>query len=233
MKAIISGASKGIGRATAIALAKEGYDLILLSRSESALNELKNYINSELKEDVKIEIKAIDLSSKEEVDQLQLNIHEKDQLLLVNNVGGYQNEDILRLKREEVEKMLSVNLFGSIALSEKCLPYIQKAKQSQIVNISSINGLNADANATAYSISKHALKAWNDALREELRTKGVKVTAFYPGPVNTTSWEGVDVEHAAMIQAEDIAKLIVQLGKLSEGALVEEIKITPLNFKMS
>jgi short-subunit dehydrogenase len=107
---------------------------------------------------------------------------------------------------------------------------MKAAERGMIVNISSINGLAADQHAAAYSISKHALKAWNDALREELRNSGIRVTAFYPGPVNTSSWEGLPVDHQAMIQAEDIAELVVCIGRISSAALVEEVRISPLKF---
>ena len=83
----------------------------------------------------------------------------------------------------------------------------------------------------SYSISKHALKAWNDSLREELRTKSVKVTAIYPGAMNTSSWDEVEnVERQKMIQVEDVAKLIRQLIEIGESTLVEEIRLSPLNF---
>ncbi len=231
MKAIISGASRGLGKATAIAMAAEGYDLLLISRSENDLKKLQKELEEEHKR-LKIEILPIDLSSPD----LELNFDlsdEMEEMVLINNVGSYQNEKVSGLKKEEIEKMLSVNLFSSVALTNSILPFLRKCKKAQIVNISSINGLEADPNATAYSISKHSLKAWNDALREELRKENIKVTAFYPGPINTTSWEGADVDHSAMIQAEDIAQMIVQVCKLSLGALVEDVKMNPLNFKLN
>lgn len=232
MKAIISGASRGIGKATAFAFAKAGFDLLLLSRSKDDLRDLKQKLEQE-NSLITIQISSIDLGNTNEIKELHLHSLNENHIVLVNNVGSYQNDQASKLSQEELQKMLAVNLYGTIELTKQLMPSLRRARKAQIVNISSINGLAADSNATAYSISKHALKAWNDALREELRANQIKVTAFYPGPVNTTSWEGVEVDHAAMIQADDIAKLILQLNELSDGALVEEIRISPLNFNPS
>jgi len=232
MKAIISGASKGIGRASAIALAKEGFDLILISRNESDLQELSDHIHEALNPNLDISCIAFDMTNSEEIQDLKMDL-DSERLVLVNNVGSYMNDNASSIDLNELERMLSINLKSSIELTKKCLPSLRKAKRSLVVNISSINGLDADHIAASYSISKHALRAWNNALREEVRKEGIKVTALYPGPVNTRSWDGMDVDHEAMIQAEDIGEIIASLTKLSDWALVEEVKINPLQFKLS
>lgn len=231
MKVIISGASRGIGKATAIKLAKEGYNLLLISRDLSSLEDLKNEIKE--KYAVEVDIFSADLSKENSLDNLKIKTAEKEKLILINNVGTYANDNASSLNKKEIEQLLETNLYGSIRLTELALPFLRKAKGSMIINIASINALKADLNATAYSISKHALKAWNDALREELRKENIKVTALFPGPVNTSSWEGMDMNQAAMIQSTDIASLIYTISCLSESALVEEILITPLNFKLN
>lgn len=227
MKAIISGASRGLGRSVAMAFAKEGFELVLLSRTEKDLKELE----AEIKEDVRIAIQPIDLSDSSAIQALDLSWAEDDKLVLVNNVGTFSMEEILEIDRETIHKMMEINLYGSLELTNRLMPYLKKANSAHIFNISSINGLDANSEAPAYSISKHALKAWNDGLREKLRKEGIKVTAFYPGPINTSSWDGMDVDHEAMIQTEDIAELIVQINKMHKGTLIEEVRMTPTNFQ--
>ena len=233
MKAIISGASRGIGKACAIHLAKEGYDLCLISRKLADLEDLKSKIIAESK--VEIDLLPLDLTDLEAIDKVEWEVilNDDQQLLLINNLGTYKNDAASEIATSEVDEFMRFNLYSAIRLSEHIIPSMKKAAKGLIVNIVSINGLAADHHAASYSISKHALKAWNDALREELRTTGIKVTSFYPGPVNTSSWDGISVDHQAMIQADDVAEMIVTIGKLSDSALVEEVRINPLHFNPS
>jgi short-subunit dehydrogenase len=90
--------------------------------------------------------------------------------------------------------------------------------------------INATAFAADYSISKHAFKAWNDALRAELRSKKIKVSAIFPGSVNTSSWDGIEVDRNQMIQAEDIAECVSCILKMKTNTLLDEIHISPNTF---
>ena len=233
MKAIISGASKGVGRACAITLGKAGYDLCLISRRIENLESVKQEVLRHKK--VEIQLLAMDMSSREAIDKTdwQKVMNDESDVLLINNLGTYLKDIASELTVEQLEKFMEFNLYSAIRISGYVLPKMKAEKKGQIVNILSVNALEADKFATAYSISKQAFKAWNDALREEIRTSDIKVTAFYPGAINTASWDGMDVENEAMIQPEDIAEMIVSLGKLSKTALIEEIRISPMNFKPS
>ncbi|MAY83654.1 MAG: hypothetical protein CMP59_05915 [Flavobacteriales bacterium] len=233
MKAIISGASKGLGRVCAITMAKAGHNLCLISRSLDNLESLKAEILKDC--EIDIQLLAMDMTNAEAIDEVnwQKLIGDESDLLLINNLGTYQNDLASELSVEQIEKFMQFNLYSAIRMSGYVLPQMKAQKKGQIVNILSINALQADKNATAYSMSKQAFKAWNDALREELRTSNIKVTAFYPGAINTSSWDGMDVENESMIQPEDIAELILSLGKLSKAALVEEVRLSPMNFDPS
>jgi len=125
---------------------------------------------------------------------------------------------------------MEVNLYSSIMLTDMVLPSMIKNQAGLVVNIGSVMSIKAEQYASIYSISKHALKAWNDALRERLRQKGIQVSAIYPGSVNTSSWKKEQLDVQAMIQPEDVAKLVISLSKLSPSCLVEEIRLSPLNF---
>lgn len=228
MKVLISGASRGVGRAIARQFAKEENELFLLSRTKSDLQLLKEELDGKCK----VHILPIDLSDQQQIERFSLQDFKGDELSLVNNVGTYSREELSNLDRTAIERIMAVNLYGTIELTNKLLAELRDAKNASIFNISSINGLMSDPGATAYSITKHSMKAWNDALREELRKDDIKVTAFYPGPINTSSWEGMDVDLEAMIQAEDIARMIETISTLSKGSLVEEVRMSPLNFRL-
>jgi len=224
MRAIISGATRGIGRAIATKLAAEGVDLLLLARTESDLLALKEELKAS---NSKVEVLAIDLSNQKAIQSLKI----KGEInVLINNLGIYTVGDPLSLTVSEVQQQIETNLYSAIGLTAHCLPKLL-AQQGKIINIGSVMSLNAAEMATAYSISKHAFKGWNDALRESLRIKNVKVSAIYPGAVNTSSWNGIEADCSQMIQAEDIAELVSSLLKMSNNTLVEEIRISPRDFK--
>ncbi len=228
MKAIISGATRGIGKAIAEAFSQANIDLILLAREAKTLEKLKSDLQHSKCEVVCL---AIDLTAKEMEKQLRSEIaNPQDVELLVNNVGWYAMNSASETKPSELQKQLDINLYPAIQLSNFILPYFIEKSAGRIVNIGSIMSLHPAPFASNYSISKHALKAWNDTLREEQRANGIQVNAIYPGAVNTSSWDGQDANREAMIQPEDIAQLILSIIKLGPTTSVDEIRLSPLQF---
>ena len=228
MKAIISGATRGIGKAIASALAAKGYQLILLARSENELKKLANELSqSQLLHDYY----ALDLTDINQIKALSEKLIANNFIeLLINNLGEFTVDQASSLKEKELTQSFEINLFTAINLTQAVLPSLRNSNSPSIINIGSVMGLSASKEATAYSISKHAFKAWNDALREELRTDNIKVSCIYPGAVNTSSWDGTDANREAMIQADDIAKVVSNLVELGSTCLVEEVRISPMNF---
>lgn len=227
MKAVISGATRGIGKAIAFALAKEGYDLVLLARDLNQLNHLKNELANY---HISVAFLALNLASKKAKDTLNQNTELFDNTsLLVNNLGVYSTQEAKELTVKAVKTQLEVNLYSAINLTHEVLN-TKKNSLSTIINIGSVMSLNAMPFAADYSISKHAFKGWNDSLRENLRKDGIKVSAIYPGSVNTSSWDGLAVDRNQMIQAKDIAEVVTSILKMSSNALIEEVRISPRDF---
>jgi short-subunit dehydrogenase len=106
---------------------------------------------------------------------------------------------------------------------------MRQQKKGHIFNICSVAAKNARKDAPSYSISKYALKGLNDVLREEMRQYNVKVTAIYPGSVNTASWDGIDAPVDTFVQPEDVASVVINALQFSSGALAEELVVTPLD----
>jgi len=228
MRAIISGATRGIGRAISKILAAKGYQLILLARSE---DELKKLVDDLSRPRLVHDYYALDLTNLNEINLLSDKLVTNNSVeLLINNLGEYSNDQASSLDENKLVEMLEINLFSAINLTQSVLPYLRKSDASSIINIGSVMGLTANKEATAYSISKHAFKAWNDSLREELRKEKIKVSSIYPGAVNTSSWDNTGADREAMIQTEDIAKVVGNLIDLSNTCLVEEVRISPMNF---
>ena len=228
MKAVISGASRGIGKAITEQLAQEGAELILLARGEHGLNKLSDSISSK---NATIHSFPLDLSQEESFNLIE----EKRDLFqgvttIINNLGIYSTQDADRINIKTLQNQINVNLYSAIQLTQALLHQSTNSTISRIINIGSVMSLNASPNAADYSISKHAFKGWNDSLRDKLRFEGIKVSAIYPGAVNTSSWDGIDAPREEMIQAKDIAKAVSYILSLSENTLIEEIRISPQTF---
>lgn len=227
MKAIISGASRGIGRAVAKELAHRGYDLILIARNKKPLEQLAEELTEKK---VKVKTIAADLSKETSFKELENQLQAFDKIdLLINNLGVYRTEKADQIKISDLKENLEINLYSAIQLTQLALPKLKSNQQpTAIINIGSVMSLKADKNASIYSMSKHAFKAWNDSLRKEVRKLGIKVSCLYPGAVNTSSWDGVDVNRSKMIQAEDIGKLVGAILEMKSNTLIEEVKLSPI-----
>jgi short-subunit dehydrogenase len=228
MTVLISGATKGIGKAIALACASKGYDLALGARSKDDLCELKKEILL-LYPNIKISVITVDFNNILQIENFikQVLAEHKKIDVLVNNVGAYK-EDNVTTSNSLLDEMLNINLKSAYYLSRLIIPQL-KAGDS-IINICSILSKNVRKEAASYTISKHALYGFNNALREELRDKKIKVTAILPGSVYTPSWNGIPVNSEELIQAEDVAKAVLFAIECSPNAVAEEIIIRPITF---
>ncbi len=228
MTVLISGATKGIGKAIALACASKGFDLALGARNQSDLIEFKNEIQS-LYPKVKISVHAVDFSNILQIEQFvsQTLAEHKKIDILVNNVGAYK-EDNVTTSISLLDEMLNINLKSAYYLSKLIIPQLKEG--DSIINICSVLSKNVRKEAASYTISKHALYGFNNALREELRYQKIKVTAILPGSVYTPSWDEISVNPEELIQAEDVAKAVLFAIECSPNAVAEEIIIRPITF---
>lgn len=228
MNAVITGASRGIGKAVAEIFALHGYNLFLCSKSEENLLQTVE----ELKTDypgIAIDAKAFDLGNKQEAQLFgEWVISNADTVdVLVNNVGTFIQGNISEEPDGALEKMLHVNLYSAYHTTRALLPKMMAEKSGHIFTICSIASLAAYPNGGAYSISKYALLGFTKNLRHELMPHNIKVTAVIPGAVYTDSWKGSGVSENRIMEAEDIATMIYTASRLSPQATVEEIVIRP------
>lgn len=228
MQVVITGASRGIGKEVATFFAREGADLFLCSRNMDKTRVWQQ----ELMKTYGIQITSFNADLG---DPLQVKLFAKqllnatDQIdIIVNNTGIYEPGSVYNEPEGQLEKMISVNLYSAYHLTRALLPSMIKRKSGHIFNISSIAALKAYANGGSYSISKFAMAGFSKNLREEMMPLGIKVTTVHPGATMTSSWEGADIDPKRIMEASDIAKMIVAASKLSQQACVEEIIIRPL-----
>lgn len=224
---IITGASRGMGFAIAEAFAKSGYNLLLTSRNDLKLYKAMENLQTSYSE-VKVLAKAFDLSVKEQAIAFGNWCLEKcTPSIVVNNAGFYEPGNISDEADGALEKQMAINLYSAYHVTRVLLPAMKENKTGHIFNICSIASLQAYRNGGAYSISKYAMYGFSTNLREELKPHGIKVTSVFPGAVFTDSWEGFDNSNNRIMEAADIAKMIVAASQLSVAACVEDIVVRP------
>lgn len=234
MNVIITGASKGIGKAIAIAFAAEGATLFLCARNEVNLYNTVAELQTRYPES-SIHAKAIDMAIKQQVrdfgqwvlDGLK-NTKSGRVDILVNNAGMFSPGSIYNEEDGLLEKMMDINLYSAYNLTRKLVPAMIAARQGLVVNICSIASLNAYSNGGSYSITKFAMMGLSKNLREELKPHHIKVMAVYPGAVLTDSWGDFDNSSGRIMESDDIATMILAASKLSSQAVVEDIVLRPL-----
>lgn len=228
MNAVVTGASKGLGKAIATALAKKGFNLFLSSRGEGDLDKLKQELQA-INPGARIYYYASDISIKENVHTLAASIlsvfREVD--VLVNNAGIYLNGNIVDEPDGNLEILLNTNLYGAYNLTRALLPNMLFRKSGHIINMCSIAGLAPYPNGSSYCISKFALRGFSQCLREELKKSGIRVTTILPGASWSDSWKGASLEYDRIMEAEDIAKAVLCAIELSPSAVLEEIVMRP------
>lgn len=227
MNVIITGASKGIGKAIAAQFAASGNNLFLCSRGEKSLYDAVAELQL-LYPNASISGMPADMSDKTAIDAFADWCLQKGAPdILVNNAGYFIPGSIHNEAEGTLEAMLQSNLFSAYHLTRKLIPAMMDAKKGHIFNICSIASLHAYANGGSYSISKYALAGFSKNLREEMKPHGIKVTAVYPGAVLTSSWDGFDIDPNRIMEAADIAKMVFAASQLSPMAVTEDIVIRP------
>ena len=233
MNVVITGASRGIGKAIAEIFAANGHALYLSSKSEVAIYKTMAELQDKYP-GIKIKAKARDLSNREEVDNFgkwvldnSFNID-----VLVNNAGNFLPGSVHNEEDGFLEEMIATNLYSAYHLTRKLLPQMMKqspvsGSRGHIFNMCSIASLHAYNNGGAYSISKYAMHGFSKNLREEMKPHLIKVTSVFPGAVLTDSWGDYDNSTKRIMEADDIAKLVYASSHLSPQACVEEIIIRP------
>jgi 3-oxoacyl-[acyl-carrier protein] reductase len=230
MNVLITGASKGIGKAIALNMAANGHDLALCARNLQDLEDLKQQILNHYP-DRKVCIKVTDCSIKSEVlDFAAFSLASLGSIeVLVNNVGVFTPSRILEEDDDALESHMKTNVFSAYYLYKKIAPQMKERGKGYIFNICSVASIEAIVNAGTYCVTKSALLSLNNIMREEMMDGQVKVTAILPGSTFTSSWEGTSISPDEFIQPEDVALVIEQIMKMSKGANVNQIVMKPLH----
>jgi NADP-dependent 3-hydroxy acid dehydrogenase YdfG len=236
--ALITGATSGFGKATAIRFAEHGYNVIITGRREERLNELEDYI----KENFEVEVLTLcfDVRNREEtINELNAIPHEwKDVTVLVNNAGlaaglsTIQDGDI-----DDWETMIDTNLKGLLYVTRTVSPWMIKNNKGHIINIGSIAGKEVYPKGNVYCATKFAVDALSQAMRIDMLPHGIRVTAIHPGAAETefslVRYHG-DAEKAKSVYAgyepliaDDIADIAYFAASRPAHVVLNEIVVTP------
>jgi|SRR5689334_15486042 NADP-dependent 3-hydroxy acid dehydrogenase YdfG len=239
--AIVTGASSGIGYATALALSKVGIRVAVGARRVDRLQELEKQIakNNEQGREIFIQ-KKLDVTSKSDCDSFVDTVVKKwgKVDILINNAGLMPLSFFKNNKVEEWEQMIDVNIKGVLYCTSAVIPHMLDKKSGHIVNLSSVAGRIVFAGGSVYCATKHAITAFSEGLRNELSPKyNIRVTCIEPGAVSTELLETITDESMAKfiqasksmetLQSEDIANAILYAIKSPNHVNVNEILIRP------
>ena len=227
-RALVTGASRGIGYAVAEALLGAGIDVFLTALDKARLQQSVQRLQAAFP-DRHLESQAADLSNPHQRQALASTVLAKQAppvSILVNNAGRFVSDTLLG-PDDQLEAQLATNVLSATQLSRLLLPQLIKQGRGDVFNVCSITSLEAYPNGASYCISKHALLGFSRALRDELKPHGWRVCAVIPGAVLTDSWEGTTLPPDRFIAAQDIAKAIVTTCLMTSGACIEELLIRP------
>jgi NADP-dependent 3-hydroxy acid dehydrogenase YdfG len=224
--AVITGASSGLGAALANALVTKGTIVYGLARNIEKLHAIKNKLGEKF-----IPV-GMDITNAKDIASWALNTFPNSHFpdILINNAGAGFFTKIDELSLEHWHEMINTNLNGAFYIMSSIVPLMKKnTSTSHIINIGSILGKTTRAESAAYSATKYGIQGFSEALFKELRSYKIKVTCVNPGSIDTSFFEESGIQsHKNMLQAKDIAALIIHILETPDNFLVDEITLRPL-----
>ncbi|MBW4644513.1 MAG: SDR family oxidoreductase [Goleter apudmare HA4340-LM2] len=229
-RALITGASSGIGKATALAFAEAGIDVALVSRS---IDKLETVAAVARQAGVEAKAYAVDLAEIQQVkEKIQAIAHDFGGVdILVNNAGMAYTANLSEIPLENWQQVINLNLTGVFQCIMGILPGMRDLGKGTIINVSSIAGKQAFPGWGAYCVSKAGLMSLTQTLAQEERAHGIRVTAICPGAVNTEIWDtstvNANFDRSKMLTPEIVAQSILYTVLLPQQAVIEELTLIP------
>ena len=227
--ALITGASRGIGAATARAFAAAGYDLLLLARSSEALEALAAELRQAGRQ---VETCSVDLAQPEQIAPALQDLLNRGlrPTVLINNAGAAYTGSLAEMPLERWQWLLQLNLTSVFQVCQAVLPALRE-QGGHIINVSSHAARNAFPDWGAYCTSKAALASFSRCLAEEERQHGIRVSTLTLGAVNTPLWDSETVhssfDRRAMLSPERVAEALLSLAQQPSSQIVEDATLMP------
>lgn len=224
MRALITGASRGIGRAIAVRLARDGFDTLLVGRDSAALDETAAFARAEGRSASTI---VVDLASQEAPATIASRVADDGLTVLVNNAGLAPGGPLESYTVADWDRVMAVNARAPFFLTQALLPSLRRAGPGYLVNICSVVSRKGYADQALYTASKHALLGFTKALAREIPGDELRVHAVLPGGVDTEMIRGVrpDIRAEELISPEEIADVVGALVSMRGNAVIDEVEV--------
>lgn len=225
---VVTGASRGIGRAIVRRFAAQGFDIVACARKPEGLQALKQEVEAEF--GVQVHTFAADLSDKAQAQGFAAQVRALGApvRVLVNNAGVFVPGQLHDEPDGILEQMIDTNLYSAYHVTRGLIGGMMERRLGHVFNIASTASFTAYTNGGSYAVAKHAMLGFSRCLREEMKPYGVKVTTLMPGATYTDSWAGVELPEERFCSAQDVAELVYGAFALSPSAVVEELVVRPL-----
>ena len=226
---LITGASKGIGRATAKAFSNSGWDLLLVSRSEDDLESLIHEIDNKK---IKVFYKSIDFSNPKDISQGMVELMKNGLVpsVLINNAGVAWTGDLLSMPIEKWQWIMQINLTSIFQVCSEVVP-LMREKGGLVINVSSHASRNAFPEWGAYCVSKAALASFTKCLAEEERKNFIRACTLTLGSVNSSLWDtdtvGMQFDRDSMLSVDQVAFELLHLASQPSNQIIEDITLMP------
>ena len=225
----ITGATKGIGRSTAITFANAGWDLILLSRDLEMMEKLRNELSDTHS---RINLVKCDLSNEDEIENSVKESIKKYGCpsVLINNAGCAFNGNLVEMSLKKWQEIVQINLTSVFQICRLIVPQMRK-KGGLIINVSSHASYNAFPEWGAYCVSKSALAMFTKCLREEERSNLIRVCTITLGSVNTPLWDSEsitsDFDRSSMLSSSNVSDTILYIAEQPDSQIIEDLILMP------
>ncbi len=226
---LITGASRGIGRATAKAFANSGWDLLLISRSKDDLESLINEIDNK---NIKVFYQSIDLSNPKEISKgiVELMNNGLVPTVLINNAGVAWTGDLLSMPHEKWEWIMQMNITSIFQVCSEVVPLMRR-KGGLVINVSSHASRNVFPQWGAYCVSKAALASFTKCLAEEERMNLIRACTLTLGSVNSSLWDsetvGMQFDRDSMLSVDQVAFELLHLANQPINQIIEDVTLMP------
>ena len=226
MDVVVTGASQGIGRATALAFAREGGRVALWSRTESKLEDVAAACQDAGGEAL---VCPTDVTDDAAVADAAHAVHDAwgRPDVLVNNAGAFVPAPLDETSAAAFREQVDVNLTAAFVVTKAFLDGMRQRGSGHLFFMASVAGQQAYPGSVAYCAAKHGLVGLARVVREETKSDGVRVTTLLPGATRTPSWEGTDLPEARFMAPEDIAQTVLDAYRLSDRTVLEEVVLRP------
>ena len=228
--AIITGASKGIGKSIADHYAQNGAKIVISARHEEMLMKTKEELRSRGAECVAV---VADMSNEDQIKNLVKTSFDSFERIdvLVNNAGIGLFKSVVEMSTQEYDQLFNVNMRGTFIATREVLKYMIPQNDGVIINIASLAGKNAVENGAVYAATKWAMLGFGKSLMLEIRKHNIRVVTICPGSVDTDFSLGHSSDRGRVLKPEDVAEAAVLAASLPPRAMMSEIDLRPTNPK--